>query len=184
MLILTEGASEVEYFSRFRGRNNNISIVPIQAKKHDSKNLIPYCASKAHEYGIDFGNGDTVSVVIDVDDRSADELRDVETQCMKRGFRLYLSNRSFECWLILHFKKLTKPMNQEELETFLSGCIGRKYRKSEGISKNIGDAEIKSAIARAEELVEDGEECSEVCYTQNPSTTVHHLVKKLISGTV
>ena len=84
MLILTEGSSEVEYFSRFRGRDNNVSIVPIQAKKHDSKNLIPYCASRVHEYGIDFDNGDTVSVVIDVDDRRKGELRNIESQCTLR----------------------------------------------------------------------------------------------------
>ena len=182
MLILTEGASEIEYFYRFRGRNRNIAVIPVQAKKHDSRNLVPYCASKVHEYGIDFGDGDTVSVVIDVDDRSADELRDIEAQCMKKGFRLYLSNRSFECWLILHFRKLTKPMNQDELEMILSECIGRKYKKSEGISKDIGDSDILSAIERAEELVNGDEDNSAVCYTMNPSTTVHRLVKIMISG--
>ena len=184
MLILTEGSSEVEYFSRFRGRDNNVSIVPIQAKKHDSKNLIPYCASRVHEYGIDFDNGDTVSVVIDVDDRREGELRNIESQCAEKGYRLYLSNRSFECWLILHFKKLTKSLTQDELEATLSECIGRKYKKSEGINKDIEDASIQSAISRAEELMKDGEGCNEKCYTLNPSTTVHCLVKRLMSGTV
>lgn len=180
MLILTEGPSEVEYFNMFRGRNRHVTVVPLVAKKHDPRNLVPYCSSKAYERGIDLENGDSVSVVIDVDDRTDSELMDIERQCRERGYELYLSKRSFECWLILHFRKLTKAMTQEELESELSECIGHRYRKSEGICKMITEESVRSAIERAGKIISDDEGCNNKCMHQDPSTAVHFLVKRIL----
>lgn len=181
MLILAEGPSEVRYFERFRGLNRHLAIVPIAAKRHDTKNLITYCKARVYERGIDFCNGDSVSIVIDVDNHSLSELMEVEKQCSKNGFTLYLSNRSFECWLIMHFHDLTKPMSQEELEDELTCCIDNKYRKSEGINRCIKEEDVKSAINRAIKKIPSETGCNSKCGCNNPSTTVHFLVMKIMS---
>ena len=173
----------MEYFSRFRGRDRHISIVPMVARKHDAKNLVPYCNSKANERGIDFENGDIVAVVIDVDEKTSSELNDIENLCRESNMDLYLSNRSFECWLILHFGNLTKPYTQDELERILSHHIKCRYIKSEGICKKIDDSNVRSAIERAEKNILDESGRNALCGDLNPSTTVHFLVKRILAMT-
>ena len=182
-LILTEGESEVEYFNRFKGRDRHVAIVPIVAKRHDSKNLVTYCVNKTNERGIDYKNGDKVAIVIDVDKKTAPELKEIENQCADNGMDLYLSNRSFESWLILHFCELTKPSTQEELEYTLSTHLKHRYVKSEGINKNIDESNVMSAIDRAEKMISNEHKRNELCRGLDPSTTVHFLVKRIQSIT-
>lgn len=179
MLILTEGESEKKYFSLFRGRDRHVSIVPVIAKKIDSKKLLAHCENIVKERGIDLSGGDSVSIVMDVDYRTNEELEELDQGCKKQGYGLYLSNRSFECWLAMHFRALTKPMEQEELENLISKYIKHKYQKSEGIAKYITDAHITSAIKNAECQISETGEYNIECAYKNPSTTVHILVKKL-----
>ena len=179
MLILTEGESEVRYFGMFKGRDHHVAIVPIVAKRHDSKNLVPFCVSKVLERGIDVDNGDTVSVVIDMDQRPPSEIKDIESQCMEHGFNLYLFNISFEYWLILHFSNWTRASTQDELEEELSKHLGCKYIKSEGINNKIETSSIDSAIRYAEARISDQSKRNEICSGLDPSTTVHFLVKDI-----
>ncbi len=179
MLILTEGESEKEYFNMFRGRDRHISVVPVIARKIDSEKLLAHCENIVKERGIDLSGGDSVSIVMDVDYRSQKELAELDQECKKRGFELYLSNRSFECWLSMHFKPLTKPMEQGELEDLISKHIKHRYQKSEGIARYITDRHIASAIANAECRISETGEYNIECAGMNPSTTVHILVKKL-----
>ena len=179
MLILTEGESEVRYFGMFKGRDHHVAIVPIVAKRHDSKNLVSFCASKVAERGIDTDNGDTISVVIDMDQRSLSEIEEIESQCRENGFDLYLSNLSFEYWLILHFGNWTKASTQDELEEALSKHLGCRYVKSEGINSKIEGSNIDSAIEHAEARISDRLKRNEICSGLDPSTTVHFLVKDI-----
>ncbi len=181
MLIFTEGESEKEYFNMFRGRDKHISVVPVIAKKIDSKKLLAHCENFVKERGVDLSSGDSVSIVMDVDYRTKKELEELDQDCKKQCYELYLSNRSFECWLAMHFKSLTKPMEQEELENLISKHIKHKYQKSEGIAKYIGDKHIASAIRNAEGHISETGEYNVECTCKNPSTTVHILVKKLVS---
>lgn len=182
MLILTEGPSEVEYFNMFKGTNRQVAIVPIATKRHGSNNLVPYCYSKAVERNIDLKNGDTVSIVIDKDDHEISELEEIEKQCKTNNYDLYLSNRSFECWLLMHFRDLTKPMSQNELEDALSKCIGVKYRKSEGIRRCFNEKYLKSALTRANKRIPNENERNSICVKNDPSTTIHFLMNKLMAG--
>lgn len=115
-LLLVEGSSEKTYFEWFRGLDPHLSAVPIIIKRRHSNNIMSYCNQKVQERSIDCKSGDFVSVVMDVDDLTSNELSSIESQCIASGYDLYISNRSFECWLILHFGSLTKPMSQDELE--------------------------------------------------------------------
>lgn len=133
-----------------------------------------------YERGIDVANGDSVSIVIDVDDRTKDELCEIETQSRNLGYDLYFSNRSFECWLIMHFHGITKAMSQDELESELTTCLGRRYRKSEGIGK-FDRSRVESAMKNAENIISDRIGYNSVCAERNPSTTVHILVKKILN---
>ena len=182
MLILTEGESEKVYFDTFRGRDSHVAVVPIVAKRNDSKNLIAYCAKQADEYGIDIENGDTVSVVIDVDQRTRSELEEIEAQCAENGMELYISNISFEYWLVLHYKDLTKACSQEDLEHTLTECLKRRYVKSEGIGRKTIEKNLDSAIKRAKGRISDELGRNRLCAGLDPSTTVHFLVRKIIDG--
>ena len=179
MLIFTEGYSEITYFKRFKGRNQPVAVVPIFAKRHDSKNLVSHCASKAKERGIDFEIGDTISIVVDVDERTELEIKEIEQQCEEYGMNLYLSNRSFECWLCFHFVDLTKPLSQKELEDILAEKMGCKYYKTEGINKHINDSNVDAAIRRATLKISNEKEKNTECLKINPSTSVHFLVKNI-----
>ena len=179
MFILTEGESEVRYFGMFKGRDHHVAIVPIVAKRHDSKNLVHFCASKVMERGIETDNGDTVSIVIDMDQRSPSEIEDIELQCKEYGFNLYLSNRSFEYWLVLHFSNWTKASTQDELEQELSKHLGYRYIKSEGITGKVESSNIDLAIEFAEARISDQSKRNEICSRLDPSTTVHFLVKDI-----
>ncbi len=179
MFILTEGESEKVYFDTFKGRDRHVAIVPIVAKRKDSKNLIEYCARQLNEYSLDFENGDTVSVVIDVDQRTFKELKAIESESNENGMELYLSNVSFEYWLVLHFKDWSRASTQEELEQILSDCLKRRYVKTEGIGKKTIEANLDSAIKRAEKRISEESNRNELCGKNNPSTTVHFLVRKI-----
>lgn len=43
------------------------------------RNLAPFCVSKVTERGIDTDNGDTISVVIDMGQRSLSEIEEIES---------------------------------------------------------------------------------------------------------
>jgi hypothetical protein len=79
----------------------------------------------------------------------------------------------------MHYKTLSKPYSQEELEAELSEEIGYRYVKSEGIPLDLDSLKValdncfKNGLG-ADDPVE--------CLRRNPSTMVHLLVKDLISG--
>lgn len=142
-----------------------------------------FCDSKVKERGTDINNGDTVAVVIDVDERSKDEVNNIEKHCSKQNYRLFISNRSFEVWLIMHFRDITRPMNQEELEGILSECLGTKYKKTDGIRKKISTDDVNQAIIRASKRIPKLDGSINKIFESNPSTTVHFLVDALNKST-
>ncbi len=101
----------------------------------------------------------------------------MERRCDERGFHLYISNPSFEVWLLCHHRAPTHRYTPNEAVEELSAELGG-YQKSRGFE--LDDEMVDKAIANARALLPD-EECSaEGCYRRNPSTMVHSLVKTIL----
>jgi len=66
-LIICEGNSEKIYFNRFRTRNSSLKVIAIDANGGNSKRLLKSCRGKIKEYGLSFDDGDTFSIVFDLD---------------------------------------------------------------------------------------------------------------------
>ena len=142
--------------------------------------ILSKCKSIVRNEGIDIKNGDIVAIVTDHDFRYDEEsIARLHLECEKNGFQLFLSNVSFEVWLLMHYKALSKPYSQEELEAELSEAIGHRYVKSEGIflDQDCLDTALGNCCKNGL-----GADNPEECLRRNPSTMVHLLVKDLIKG--
>ena len=98
----------------------------------------------------------------------------MDAKCDRLGFHLFLSNPSFEVWLLSHFRQLTHPYTQDELIDDMGRALGGGYSKSRGFE--IDDGMVDRAIENSRKLLPD-EECNPVgSFRHNPSTMVHSLV--------
>lgn len=121
---------------------------------------------------------DIVAIVTDEDGRyDAETMGLFERECGRRGYRLHLSNISFEVWLLMHYELPRKPMTQEELEERLEHHLGHRYVKSEGIplTRELLDEALTNADAG------QGSPCSGTdCLGCNPSSMVGDLVRIIL----
>lgn len=155
-------------------------IKPVELGVSGGDKILSKCKSFVKSEGVDIKNGDVVAIVTDHDFRYDEEsIARLHSECEKNGFQLFLSNASFEVWLLMHYKALSKPYSQEELEAELSEAIDHRYVKSEGILLDQDSLEVALGNCRKNGL---GADNPEECLRRNPSTMVHLLVKDLING--
>ncbi len=90
---------------------------------------------------------------------------------------MFISNPSFETWLLCHCRTPTHPYEPAELLEDLSTAIGSDYKKSTGMA--FGKNDVDTAIKNASKLL-PLEMCSaKECFDRNPSTMVHSLAKMI-----
>lgn len=115
--------------------------------------------------------------VCDVDDTSTADLSAARQLASSNDIRLCLSNRCFEIWIALHFKCYTQNIMCEKDAIDLV----RRHFKDYGVNGktipfHVLHSETDAAIANAATLAATG--------FSNPSTSVHHLVRKLAQNSV
>ena len=98
--------------------------------------------------------------------------------CSENSIDIYISNPSFEFWLLLHFEDDKITYIQRDLENKLGKHLGTRYVKSVGINEWIDDEDVKKALFRSKNLLPDGDPIQ--CAKTSPSTCVHLLIEKLI----
>lgn len=175
MIIVVEGASEKKYFSRFRTPDSLITIKKmIEPEDRTAIGMIKRCM----EIKKSVLHTDELIAVFDADQNSLKNIEDAVEPCLKHDIRMYISNPSFEFWLLLHFEDNRSTYIQKELEKELEKQTKVKYEKSEGINKFINDEDVKDAITRSKKLLPDGDPV--MCKKTLPSTCLHILVEKLI----
>lgn len=179
MLILVEGASEETYFRYFRGRSPDFKIIPVEVKRSGLDQILEECQYRIKDYKIE-GVNDRVVAIFDADCFTADEIESSANKASKQGIELYVSNPSFEYWLILHFKDYNKYASSKDMEGELSMLLGKEYVKSEGISSTLTDQKINNAIVRASKAIPFGNADPLFCKEHLPSTTVHSLVREIL----
>ena len=129
---------------------------------------------------------DEVWCVLDVE-HAAHEAKLTEAIALARhhGIRLFLSNPSFEVWLIAHFEKTTRFFeNGDAVEAYLSHT---HWRKHFGSDYEKGDRQIFTKLANRVSVALDNAAWvletfheSGSCRDSNASTEVYQLVRELL----
>lgn len=184
VLMVGDGESEGAYFERLSYLCRSAGIRTWSMGKNGPGVIIRKVSEYARREGIDPRKGDLVAIVMDLDDRfTLDEVRHMDAECAKRGYRLFLSNPSFEVWLLSHFRLPTHLYTPAELVEDMKRELGGRYEKARGF--DFDDSMVDRALTNAGRLLPDDECDVEGCYGRNPSTMVHKLVeaiRKRVSG--
>ena len=177
MVIVVEGRSEKIYFERFRTRERPISIRIHESKDHTAKGMIKKCISLIERSGLDREAGDVIAV-FDTDRNTEEELREAMGLASEYGIDVYVSNPSFEFWLLLHFEDNKTAYVQDVIEELLGKHLGFRYKKPESVNKHIDDENVKKAVIRSKRLLADANPMT--CKNNSPSTCLHLLVERLM----
>ena len=142
---------------------NTVSLVKeaIRLQEEDSKNGVEY---------------DHIWVVFDKDDFSDEQFNNAIDLAEKNKIKTAYSNQAFELWYLLHFDYIDSSLHRGRYIEMLSKRFGNEYQKKDpniyARLQELGDE--NRAIANARKLYNNYDHSSPA--TENPSTTVHHLV--------
>lgn len=176
MVIIGDGPSECTYFDSFSDMIGK-RILTVKCGECGRVQIIKKTKGFVRANGINVRSGDRVAIVTDEDLRyTFDEIVAFQKDCEKEGFELYLSNISFEVWLLMHYKQLNRPYTQDELEEELQKYLGHAYVKSKGIP--FDRKMLDFALRNASEKLDDNDK-NVNCFERNPSTMVHKLIETL-----
>lgn len=176
-VLAVEGSSEKTYFdSLVRLGDTDMAVRTVNCHGGDIKSVRHVCEYmlKDHEQK----EGYFLGVVIDVDSTTKQEMLRFIKWCEERGIEAYISNPSFEVFLLMHYADVPSSISQHDLEDSLGRFQGRKYDKSKGIG--ITDDSVKAAIIRADRSL-PSESDVRACLERPGTTTVHRLVMKIAS---
>lgn len=186
--IFTEGeGTEPIYFNekkkeveekQFRRRRVEIFI---RGTKLNTTTLVEYALRCIREESFDL-KIDECWVVFDKDNYGIN-FDEAIRLAQKEGLRAAYSNECFELWFLLHFIPLNSAISRDDYNKKITQNLKKitrnksiKYYKKFNIYSYIKDKEMM-AIKNAESLLKG---CvGKVFSKQNPSTTVHLLVKSL-----
>jgi hypothetical protein len=172
ILLIVDGRSEKKYFEYFKGK-----IPGVHVKIYVTKGDLKIGIRKAwHDILLCDPEKDFIALVTDVDAHSSEELINFEKQCEEHGIRTFISNPSFEVWLLMHFGNVRNGLcSQEDLESELSIKLNKPYVKAEGIE--ITNDRIKEAMKQAELKIKNSDDRTSECLSMPLSTTIHFLIE-------
>ncbi len=178
VFIIGDGLTERRYFERLSRLCEMANIRPIAIEANGPEKIIKRTESMLAHYSVSPRNGDLVAIVMDLDERySRDEIMRMDAECAKRGYRLFISNPSFEVWLLCHFRLPTHQYDQHDILTDLERELRGPYKKSSGF--DIDDQMVERAVNNASRLLPLDNCNTGECYDRNPSTMVHSLVDSI-----
>ncbi|NBD33228.1 MAG: RloB domain-containing protein [Cyanobacteria bacterium] len=175
-LIICEGTkTEPKYFKDFRVPADVIELDIIGLGKNPSK-----LVEKAQELKVKKGYEEELDqtwCVFDRDKWTTQDFNQAIQYAYQAGFNIAYSNECFELWYLLHFCYLDTALNSKEYENKLSHYLGHIYEKeSDDMYEKLQDKQ-NTAIKNAEKLLKQHAQTNPA--VENPSTTVHWLVKEL-----
>ena len=178
VLIIGDGESERIYFERLSDLCISVGIRPYALAKTGPDVILRKTREYVRKHGLDPARGDLVAIVMDLDNRFEYEvIESMAGRCRELGYELFISNPSFEVWLLCHFELPTHPYTPVELMEEMDRVMGRRYGKSSGF--DLTDPMVDKAIRNSRRLLPD-EECNvSGCFKRNPSTMVHALVESI-----
>lgn len=187
ILIVCEGEkTEPNYFKSFKILTKDVIEITIDGQGKNTDTLVEEAQKIKKriekEKGIKF---DSVWCVFDRDSFPPQRFNNaIELAVKKYKFEVAYSNEAFELWYLLHFVYIDSNINRNELTKKLDKIMKKQY--GVGYTKNDECMYLKienrmnTAINNAEKLIELHQNISELNPEKNnPSTTVHKLVKYL-----
>lgn len=120
---------------------------------------------------------DQVWCVFDRDSFSADTFNGAIQLAKENNISVAYSNEAFELWYLLHFAYHNTAVSRQDYIKKLEKCLGRAYEKNCCTMYQACEKLQEQAIRNAERLLQEYEHPSPE--RDNPSTTVHLLVKEL-----
>jgi hypothetical protein len=120
---------------------------------------------------------DQVWCVFDRDDWTKEDFNNAIINAEKEGFKVAYSNEAFELWYVLHFEFLNTGIPRKNYIQKLEKLLGHKYQKNSQVIYDEIENLQATAIKNAENLLNQYQPKNSG--NDNPSTTVHLLVKEL-----
>ncbi|MEM1170446.1 MAG: RloB family protein [Cyanobacteria bacterium P01_H01_bin.35] len=170
-LIVCEGKkTEPNYFKSF----------PVPKDVIDVKGL-GKAPNQVVEAAIEFrdneGDYDQVWCVFDRDEWKEKKFNQAIKDAEYNQIKVAYSNQAFELWYLLHFDYRDTPISRTEYKKLLTKRMNKKYEKNNHEMYEILAEKQPQAIQNAENLLKQYNPPNPV--NDNPSTTVHLLVKQL-----
>lgn len=196
IMVFCEGDTEKTYFHYLKNKYR----INLEIEKKDAQEKLLSVSKKHIEYhNIYLEEKDSVWCVMDVEENKKKWLeilpKIIQFEKEKNHFVVF-SNPCFEIWLLLYFKYITKKITSKELEEELSKIFKEKYRKGKNLKKYLNCLEFteKIAIENSKNLIKYHKQKQMIGsndlitnyndlikdYNNNPITTVHLLVEKII----
>ena len=172
-IVVTEGLSEEIYLGRIRAMFEGTPIHTINAGGGDIGKLKRECLKIIH----DRERWDMLAVVTDMDEKSVSDIEKFAEWCKHNNVELYLSNPSFEVFLLMHYQDVKGNMSQSNLEETLGRNIGRRYDKAKGI--RLTEDSVREAIRRAERVLPKNSEPVQGVAETRGTTNFHRLLGKI-----
>jgi RloB-like protein len=170
-LIVCEGEeTEPNYFKCFR--------VPKDVKMYIKG--IGKSPSQIIEYAKQYSEDDEydqIWCVFDRDDWKENEFNKALKDAKTQGFKVAYSNEAFELWYLLHFQYIDTAIPRSEYKDKLTQKLGKEYAKNSQNMYELLKDKQEAAIKNSEQLLNSYK--PENPAKDNPSTTVHLLVKEL-----
>lgn len=175
-LLVCEGEkTEVLYFKAFNRFGGDVRHLKVTSNRGDQMELVEEAGRLARE-----GNYDQVWCVFDCDGISRRKFDAVKRAADERGINIAYSNEAFEIWYMLHFDYVHSAVSRSEYAAKLTDKLGTEYRKNLPDMYERLARRQEQAIRNAARLLG---EYDPVCPAEdNPSTTVHVLVRELLKN--
>lgn len=172
-LIVCEGEkTEPNYFSKFRIRGRTVDVRGIGA---NTDSLVREAIKLKTK-----GAYDQVWCVFDRDSFPAVNFNAAFTLAAANDIEVAYSNEAFEIWYLLHFNYHDSATSRTLYQEMLTKRLGCKYLKNDPEMFDRLLSLLPTAINNAELLLSSYPIPSPV--SDNPSTTVHKLVKALLEN--
>ena len=169
-LIVCEGEkTEPSYLGSFRGP---ALVLDIRGFGINPRKLV----DKALELGEE-GEYEQVWCVFDRDECDVGDFNSALDRARSQEINVAYSNQAFELWYMLYYDFHNTAIPRQDYGRKLSKSLGREYRKNDPNMYDLLSSLQETAIQNAERLL--GQYSPPFPAADDPSTTVHKLVKEL-----
>lgn len=177
-LIVCEGAkTEPNYFKKFRVPK---TVIDVKGVGENPSRLVQ-SAIKLKAEAVEADEGyDQVWCVFDRDDWPSQDFNNAIHKAESYDLQVAYSNEAFELWYVLHFEFLNTGIPRDDYIKKLTQLLGKKYQKNSDTIYDELRNRLVTAIRNAEKLLASYNSSNPG--QNNPSTTVHLLVKELIQS--
>ena len=177
-IIATEGAkTEKSYFEMFEDSRIHIEVLPTGIANNSAPQ---YVIERLNQFSkkYDFGEKDTLWLVLDVDRWGNKNLSSVCRQAKQKKYHLAISNPCFETWLCLHLMDLDpNDSTGQAFEQRLRLILGSYNKSNLDITPYL--EHIEDAILRAKQLHPNANQN----WPPTPGSHVYRVVEMLLKAT-